>query len=39
VNDLHIIRNFYFTIPEFAENQRLLRQGSLRRTLITTASR
>jgi 2-desacetyl-2-hydroxyethyl bacteriochlorophyllide A dehydrogenase len=36
LNDLHIIRTFYFTIPEFAENQRLLRQGRISADALIT---
>ncbi len=30
INDIHLIRSFYFTIPEFHENQQLILDGTLR---------
>lgn len=29
INDIHLIRSFYFTIPEFYENQQLILEGKL----------
>jgi len=36
INDITAIRSFYFTIPEFYENQRMIRQGKLNAAALAT---
>jgi len=38
INDMTIIRSFYFTIPEFHENQQMVLEGKLDAKALATHS-